>query len=116
MTESIHDRLDREVKRLQGLPESDRPTEGFIVGVEHAANIAYRMETVVLAEGRVRIADLPVCEADLEPTTTAQLDKQVVHVNASRFTALIASGVDTREFDKGLAALGIELVVNGEGL
>lgn len=43
MTESIYELLDLEVKRLSGLPETKRPSESFALGVEHAANIAFRM-------------------------------------------------------------------------
>lgn len=47
MSDSIHDRLDREAKRLRA-DQTDsvtRVSDSFINGVEHAANIAYRAET-----------------------------------------------------------------------
>src|SRR5690242_15344403 len=45
MTESIHDRLDREAQRLRAdqADGATRVSDSFINGVEHAANIAYRM-------------------------------------------------------------------------
>lgn len=46
MAETVHDRLDREAARLK-TEQNDgmtRVSDSFISGIEHAANIAYRME------------------------------------------------------------------------
>lgn len=75
MSESIHERLDREVARLK-IDQTDRVTrvsDSFLAGIEHASMIAYRMETVVVAEGRISVADLLEPDADKQPDRTIGL-------------------------------------------
>jgi hypothetical protein len=52
---------------------------------------------------------------EIWPPEVPTRDKQVVHVRAERLRALTNAGLDSREFDRGLTVLGVDLVIDSEG-